>query len=146
MMMSVPFVCVVACLFGVLFVDAKHGDLLNFTRVQLATKADMDSFLSNVREQLGSNFLGASVMKKVNAKFGVEYYHLHYISRDAFSNPIVNTAAVLLPLGTQDDKPTILYNHGTIAQDSEAPTSSKLCRKSVTVSLRRSVNRNWSRN
>jgi dienelactone hydrolase len=127
MMMSVPFVCVVACLFGVLFVDAKHGDLLNFTRVQLATKADMDSFLSNVREQLGSNFLGASVMKKVNAKFGVEYYHLHYISRDAFSNPIVNTAAVLLPLGTQDDKPTILYNHGTIAQDSEAPTSSKLC-------------------
>ena len=65
--MSVPFVWLTACLFGVSFVDAKHGDLLNFTQVQLATKGDMDSFLSNVREQFRSNFFGASVMKKVNA-------------------------------------------------------------------------------
>eukprot|EP00505_MAST-04D_sp_SCG-Rhode-Island_P003308 Stramenopile-MAST_4_protein_3308 len=52
--------------------------------------------------------------------------------RDAFAAPVFNTAAVLIPVLPEEEwrtrkKPTLLYNHGTVAMDEEAPTSSRMC-------------------
>ncbi len=108
--------------------EAKHGDVKNFTMVQVGAKGDMAEFLVDLELSMSSNPFAKSVLKKLDAKCGVKYFHVAYESRDAFSNPVVNTAALLVPAGNEQvNNPTIIYNHGTVARDSEVPTASNMC-------------------
>ena len=108
--------------------EAKHGDVKNFTMVQVGAKGDMAEFLIDLELSMSSNPFAKSVLKKLDAKCGVKYFHVAYESRDAFSNPVVNTAALLVPAGNEQvNNPTIIYNHGTVARDSEVPTASNMC-------------------
>ena len=112
---------------------AVPGDVVYFRPVQHASIADLQLYVHDARVLMKGNAFATSVLDKVVPTNGVSYFHLSYESRDAFAAPVFNTAAVLIPVLPEEEwrrtrkKPTLLYNHGTVAMDEEAPTSSRMC-------------------
>ena len=118
--------------------NGARGDLLENRLVQSGTLADMKTFLNDVKKGHEGGPFMLAVLNKIVLEYGLKHYFLKYESEDAFGNYIESTAALLVPVEdgvangkqpTGENKPTLLYNHATIATDAEVPSNSKLCIK-----------------
>ena len=106
---------------------ADPGDISLFANVQMASLGDMGQFLADSKNLNSGNAAGTAVLGDVKALYAVTLYTFRYTSTNQTGDPVLNTAALLVPTGSPVDKPTIIYNHGTVATDLEAPSSSRMC-------------------
>ena len=111
-------------------VVAVPGDYSSFIAVQQASLGDMKQFLVDSKNLNADNVVGMAVLEDTEATYGVTMYTFSYESTDKSGSSVVNTAALLLPNIPVTDraiKPTLIYNHGTVATNLEAPSHSKMC-------------------